>query len=81
MFQDRFLISNVPEYQWKKVFIPPKNNITLIVEGHPPTASPKRRVLNIIIIMNITAKIEKKIPVIVDTYNGTVENDMIPSMA
>lgn len=70
-----------PSIPMEKSCIPPKNNMTLIVEGHPPTGSPKSRVLIMIIIVNITAKMEKKIPVIVETYNGTVENDMIPSIA
>ena len=52
-----------------------------MVEAHPLTASPNRRVLMIIIIMNITAKMEKTIPIIVDMYNGVVENDVIPSIA
>ena len=70
-----------PSIPIEKSCIPPKNSITLMVEAHPLTASPNRRVLMIIIIMNITAKMEKTIPIIVDMYNGVVENDVIPSIA
>ena len=52
-----------------------------MVEAHPSTESPNKSVLMIIIIMNITAKIDKTMPKIVVIYNGDVENDIMPSKA
>jgi len=51
--------------------------MTLIVEGHPPTGSPKSRVLIMIMIVNITAKMEKKILVIVETLSMRVLRSFI----
>ena len=66
-----------PSITIEKSCIPLKNDITLIVEGHHSTGSPKSRVRIMIIIVNITAKMEKKIPVIVETLSMIVLRSFI----